>query len=79
VVKKELRAKRLVAADSHLPAGGEMSMTMEIRAYREKPQREGSKDKPEAPRALKRNAQVLWDYLVDTNKPSLANAVKSKA
>ncbi len=78
-VKKELRAKRLVAADASLPAGSEMHMTMEIRAYREKPQRESNKDKPEAPRALKRNAQVLWDYLVDTNKPSLASAVKSKA
>ncbi len=76
-VKKELRAKRLVAADA---PGSEMQMTMEIRAYREKPQlRESNKDKPEVPRPVKRNAQVLWDYLLDTIKPSLASAVKSKS
>jgi LysR family transcriptional regulator, hypochlorite-specific transcription factor HypT len=78
-VKKELRAKRLVPADAGLPAGSEMQMTMDIRAYREKPLgREASKDKGEAPRAHKRTAQVLWDYLVDSSKPSLGSAVKSK-
>ncbi len=76
-VKKEVRAKRLVSAD--LP-GNKMQMTMEIRAYREKPTLRDSKDnKPESQRPLKRTAQVLWEYLVDTNKPSLGTAAKGKS
>jgi LysR family transcriptional regulator, hypochlorite-specific transcription factor HypT len=84
-VKKELRAKRLVAADG---AGGELQMTMDIRAYRERIQprdaakndagKDRTKERMESQRPLKRTAQVLWDYLVDTNKPSLGSAVKSK-
>jgi DNA-binding transcriptional LysR family regulator len=76
-VKKELRAKRLVAADA---SGSEMQMTMEIRAYREKPSlRESKESKSDAHRPLKRTAQVLWEYLVDTNKPGLGSATKSKS
>jgi LysR family transcriptional regulator, hypochlorite-specific transcription factor HypT len=76
-VKKELRAKRLVAADA---PGSDMQITMEIRAYREKPSlRESKESKSDSTRAIKRTAQVLWDYLVDTNKPSLGQANKSKS
>jgi LysR family transcriptional regulator, hypochlorite-specific transcription factor HypT len=76
-VKKELRAKRLVAADS---SGSEMQITMEIRAYREKPSlRESKENKNDGLRPVKRTAQMLWEYLVDSNKPSLGNATKSKA
>jgi DNA-binding transcriptional LysR family regulator len=75
-VKKELRAKRLVAADA---PGSEMQMTMEIRAYREKPSlRESKEAKSDSARPLKRTAQVLWEYLVDTNKPSLIAPTKGK-
>jgi LysR family transcriptional regulator, hypochlorite-specific transcription factor HypT len=79
-VKRELRAKRLVAADSH---GTDMQMTMDIRAYREKPNLPTAKEAKEAKqdnlRASKRTAQTLWDYLVDSQKPSLGSAIKSKA
>jgi LysR family transcriptional regulator, hypochlorite-specific transcription factor HypT len=79
-VKKELRAKRLVAADAQIPGGSEMQMTMEIRAYREKPSlRESKESKPESQRPPKRTAQVLWEYLADTNKPSLGTAAKGKS
>jgi LysR family transcriptional regulator, hypochlorite-specific transcription factor HypT len=65
-VKKELRAKRLVSAD--MP-GMELQTAMEIRAYREKPlQREGRDAKLEAPRNVKRTAQALWEYLLESNK-----------
>jgi DNA-binding transcriptional LysR family regulator len=51
-VKKELRARRLVPA---APAGMDgMEMTMDVRAYREKPHNR---------EATKRNAQALWAYL----------------
>jgi LysR family transcriptional regulator, hypochlorite-specific transcription factor HypT len=79
-VKKELRAKRLVPADGG--AAQDMQMTMEIRAYREKPlQRESAAskgEKAELHRPAKRTAQALWDYLVDSHKPSLGSAVRSK-
>jgi DNA-binding transcriptional LysR family regulator len=76
-VKRELRAKRLVAADAQ---GGELQMTMDIRAYREKPSAaSGKESKSDGNRALKRTAQVLWEYLVDSNKPSLGSAIKAKA
>jgi LysR family transcriptional regulator, hypochlorite-specific transcription factor HypT len=76
-VKKELRAKRLVAADA---PGSEMQMTMEIRAYRERPStRETKESKNDSHRPVKRTAQVLWEYLVDSNKPGLGAATKSKA
>jgi len=51
-VKKELRARRLVSA---APAGTEdLQMTMDVRAYREKP---AGKEAP------KGTAQALWTYL----------------
>lgn len=51
-VRKQLRARRLVRAtsDAALP----LEMTMEVRAYREKP---GARE------SSKRQAQALWDYL----------------
>ena len=82
-VKKELRAKRLVAADGlagTLGSGSDMQMTMEIRAYREKPSlRESKESKQDSQRPVKRTAQVLWEYLVDTSKPSLGSAIKGKS
>jgi LysR family transcriptional regulator, hypochlorite-specific transcription factor HypT len=52
-IKKDLRAKRLVSA---CPAGmDDLTMTMDLRAYREKPT---GKD------ASKGAAQALWEYLV---------------
>jgi LysR family transcriptional regulator, hypochlorite-specific transcription factor HypT len=76
-VKKELRAKRLVAADS---PGSEMQMTMDIRAYREKPSlRESKEGKPDGQRSVKRTAQVLWEYLADSNKPGIGHASKGKS
>jgi LysR family transcriptional regulator, hypochlorite-specific transcription factor HypT len=63
-VKKELRAKKLVRA------GEGMEITMDIRAYREKPVTKDPKANPKdsskaTERAVKRTAQTLWDYLVD--------------
>jgi LysR family transcriptional regulator, hypochlorite-specific transcription factor HypT len=67
-VKKELRTKKLVRA------GEGMEITMDIRAYREKPVAKDPKAKPKDPskdsskateRTVKRTAQTLWDYLVD--------------
>jgi DNA-binding transcriptional LysR family regulator len=76
-VKKELRAKRLVAADA---PGSEMQMTMDIRAYREKPSlRESKESKNDGQRSIKRTAQVLWEYLVDSNKPGIGHASKGKS
>ena len=76
-VKKELRAKRLVAADA---PGSEMQMTMDIRAYREKPSlRESKESKNDGQRSVKRTAQVLWEYLVDSNKPGIGHASKGKS
>ena len=51
-VKKELRSRRLVSA---APPGIEnLQMTMDVRAYREK---------PVVPEAPKGTARALWDYL----------------
>jgi LysR family transcriptional regulator, hypochlorite-specific transcription factor HypT len=65
-VKKELRAKKLVSA---VPAEMQgLSMTMEVRAYREKPlgreagKTSGSGDK----QTHKGAAQALWAYLAQT-------------
>jgi LysR family transcriptional regulator, hypochlorite-specific transcription factor HypT len=55
-VKKELRAKKLALA------GQGLEMTMDIRAYREKPHH------PEAAKGIKTTAQALWDYLVAQRK-----------
>jgi LysR family transcriptional regulator, hypochlorite-specific transcription factor HypT len=55
-VKKELRAKKLAIA------GQGLEMTMDIRAYREKPHH------PEAAKGIKTTAQALWDYLVAQRK-----------
>jgi DNA-binding transcriptional LysR family regulator len=50
-VKKELRARRLVPAAA--PEQG-LEITMEVRAYRERP---SGRDAP------KRTVQALWEYL----------------
>ncbi len=78
-VKKELRAKRLVSA---VPDGmAPMQITMDVRAYREKPAHHDSPRgaarhaKPVAttpkPRAqsIKSSAQALWDYLLTQTPP----------
>lgn len=51
-VRKELRSKKLVSAAP--PGKGELELTMEVRAYREKPMGK------EAPKGT---AQALWTYL----------------
>jgi LysR family transcriptional regulator, hypochlorite-specific transcription factor HypT len=52
-IKKDLRSKRLVSAS---PAGmTDLTMTMDLRAYREK---------PTGKEANKGAAQALWEYLV---------------
>jgi DNA-binding transcriptional LysR family regulator len=51
-VKKELRSRRLVSAAP--PDAEGLHMTMDVRAYREKP---NGKDTP------KGTAQALWSYL----------------
>jgi len=66
-VKKDLRAHKLVSAAP--PELKDLSITMEVRAYRERPvQRDMLKSVSGAPRnsgeLAKRNAQALWDYLV---------------
>lgn len=65
-VKKDLRAKKLVSAAP--PDMKHLQITMEVRAYRERPStREGGKSGVHTNRsagpAAKRNAQTLWDYL----------------
>ena len=52
-VKKDLRAKRLVSATP--PDMLDLNMSMELRAYREK---------PSGKEAKKGAAQALWAYLV---------------
>ena len=54
-VRKELRSKKLVSAAP--PGMGELELTMEVRAYREKPLGK------EAPKGT---AQALWAYLAGT-------------
>ena len=51
-VKKELRSRRLVSAAPVESEG--LEMTMDVRAYREKP---NGKEQP------KGTAQALWNYL----------------
>jgi DNA-binding transcriptional LysR family regulator len=66
-VKKDLRAKKLVSA---APANTkDMHITMEVRAYRERPSnKEPGKSGVHTNRsggpAPKRNAEALWEYLV---------------
>ncbi len=66
-VKKELRAKKLVSATP--PHMQPLSLTMEVRAYREKPlgtEASKSSGKPVAvgqKQSHKRVAQALWEYL----------------
>ncbi len=55
-VRKELKARRLVAASGD-PL---LSLTMEVRIYRER---------PEAARHLKPAVQALWDYLGSQGQP----------
>jgi DNA-binding transcriptional LysR family regulator len=61
-VKKDLRAKKLVSA---MPAGAkDLEITMEVRAYRERPVgKEGARN-GNASKTPKSAAQALWDYLV---------------
>jgi DNA-binding transcriptional LysR family regulator len=71
-VRKDLRAKKLVSA---LPAGmKDLQITMEIRAYRERPSgKEAGRTLTAAQRAQNRQpkgaSQALWDYLL-TQAPS---------
>jgi DNA-binding transcriptional LysR family regulator len=65
-VKKDLRAKKLVSAAP--PAMKGLQITMEVRAYRERPSgKEMGKTGVQTNRAsapsAKRQAQALWDYL----------------
>jgi DNA-binding transcriptional LysR family regulator len=55
-VRKELKARRLVAAS----ADALLSLTMEVRIYRER---------PEAARHRKAAVQALWDYLGSQGQP----------
>jgi DNA-binding transcriptional LysR family regulator len=57
-VKKELRARKLVSAAP--PGLTGLEMTMDVRAYREK---------PSGPAAAKGTAQALWTYLA-SQKPA---------
>ena len=70
-VKKDLRAKKLVSALA--PGSPELQITMEVRAYRERPSRSKEAGRTLAPshlsaavsqRAPKSKAHALWDYLV---------------
>jgi DNA-binding transcriptional LysR family regulator len=73
--KKDLRAKKLVSA---MPAGiSPMQITMEIRAYRERPfGRETGKSLNASQRtqsvSLKGTSQVLWDYLLTQAPASIS-------
>jgi len=66
-VKKDLRSKKLVSA---LPPGNkDLQITMEVRAYRERPSgKEAGRTLTAAQRAQSRSAQSatqsLWEYLV---------------
>jgi DNA-binding transcriptional LysR family regulator len=71
-VKKDLRARKLVSA---MPTPmKELQITMEVRAYRERPvgkdaQRNGSKP----PQLSKSAAQALWNYLATGAAPDSLN------
>jgi len=61
-VKKDLRAKKLVSAT---PAGvKDLEITMEVRAYRERPVGKEGARTGNASKTPKSAAQALWDYLV---------------
>jgi hypothetical protein len=66
-VKKDLRSKKLVSA---LPPGArDLKITMEVRAYRERPSgKEAGRSLTAAQRAQSRatksSTQSLWEYLV---------------
>lgn len=61
-VKKELRRKKLVSALA--PGMTGLQITMEVRAYRERPiKQDASRHNASAPGVPKRNAQTLWDFL----------------
>ena len=65
-VKKDLRAKKLVSAVP--PDMNDLQITMEVRAYRERPTakdpgKSGIHTNRSAGPAPKRSAQALWDYL----------------
>lgn len=63
-IRKELRAKKLVSA---APAGmSGMQITMDMRAYREKPLGKEA----HSGKAPKSAAQALWAYLQTQNKAS---------
>ncbi len=68
-VQKDLRAKKLVSAAP--PELKDLQITMEVRAYRERPARRESPRSTalagKAADATKCNAQALWDFLL-TNK-----------
>jgi DNA-binding transcriptional LysR family regulator len=72
-VKSDLRARRLVSA---LPASMKgLQITMEVRAYRERPAaREAGKSPVAAGRGAtalpKRDAQALWEYLLEHASPA---------
>jgi DNA-binding transcriptional LysR family regulator len=66
-VRKDLRANKLVSAAP--PELKSLSLTMEVRAYRERPtHRDAHKPTHAAgrpdPETHKHNAQALWDYLI---------------
>lgn len=78
-VEKELRMGRLVSAAPHdMPA---MQITMDVRAYREKPHgHDGSRSTaraqkinpvavPRPPSAARSSAHALWDYLASPEHP----------
>jgi len=60
-VQKEVRAKKLVSAAP--PELKDLQITMEIRAYRERPTRRDPL-RAAAASALQHDAQALWDYLL---------------
>ena len=67
LVKKELRAKRLVSAAP--PDAKGLDITMDVRVYREKPvlkelQRGGAPATRGPAAASKSAAQALWEYLL---------------
>ncbi len=70
-VKKELRRKKLVSALA--PGMTGLQITMEVRAYRERPiKQDASRHSASAATVPKRNAQTLWDFLCaqHPSKPS---------
>lgn len=67
-VKSDLRAQKLVSAAP--PELKDLSITMEVRVYRERPThrealKSGIQNGRSATAVSKRNAQALWDYLVN--------------